>query len=99
MVDYCKQSPSKAFIIVTESGMLHRLKKECPDKQFISVPISNCVCNECKYMKMNTLEKLLACMENLNPRVELSKEIIEKARQPIERMLAICIMIKVFLIK
>ncbi len=89
MVDYCKQSPSKAFIIVTESGMLHRLKKECPDKQFISVPISNCVCNECKYMKMNTLEKLLACMENLNPRVELSKEIIEKARQPIERMLAI----------
>ncbi len=89
MVDYCKQSASKSFIIVTEPGMIHRLKKECPNKEFVSVPGSNGACNECKYMKMNTLEKLLACMENLNPRVELSKEIIEKARAPIEQMLAI----------
>jgi len=89
MIDYCKQSASKSFIIVTEPGMIHRLKKECPNKEFISVSASNGACNECKYMKMNTMEKLLACMENLNPRVELSKEIIEKARLPIERMLAI----------
>lgn len=89
MVDYCKQSASNAFIIVTEPGMVHRLKKECPNKKFISVPGSNGACNECKYMKMNTMEKLLACMENLNPRIELSKDIIEKARLPIERMLAI----------
>ena len=89
MIDYCKQSALKSFIIVTEPGMIHRLKKECPNKEFISVSASNGACNECKYMKMNTMEKLLACMENLNPRVELSKEIIEKARLPIERMLAI----------
>lgn len=89
MVEFCKKSAAKTFIIVTESGMIHRLKKECPDKEFIRVPISNCLCNECKYMKMNTLEKLLACMENLQPRIELSKEIIEKARIPIDRMLAL----------
>lgn len=89
MVEFCKRHPSKTFIIATESGMIYRLKKECPDKEFIRVPVSNCLCNECKYMKMNTLEKLLACMEKLEPRVELSPEIIEKARIPIERMLQI----------
>ncbi|MGC8743180.1 MAG: quinolinate synthase NadA [Verrucomicrobiia bacterium] len=89
MVEFCKKSPAKSFIIVTESGMIHRLKKECPDKEFFRVPVSNCMCSECKYMKMNTLEKLLQCMETLQPRIELSKEIIEKAKQPIDRMLAL----------
>ena len=89
MVGYCKRSPAKAFIIATEAGMLHRLKKECPDKDFIPAPTDNCRCNECRFMKLNTLEKLHDCMANLSPRVELSEEIIQRARLPIERMLEI----------
>lgn len=89
MVTYCKQAKSPQIIIATEAGMLHRLQKECPDKQFIPAPTDNCRCNECRFMKMNTLEKVLDCMENLGPRVELSPEIIQHARLPIERMLEI----------
>lgn len=89
MVGYCKTSPSRVFIIATEAGMLHRLQKECPGKEFIAAPTDNCRCNECKFMKMNTLEKLHAAMETLQPRVELSPEIIERARLPIDRMLEI----------
>jgi quinolinate synthase len=89
MVDYCRRSPAPVFLIATEAGMIHRLNKECPGKRFIPVPTENCRCNECKFMKMNTLEKLRDCMENLQPRVELSDEIIARARAPIERMLQI----------
>jgi len=89
MVGYCKQSPARQIIIATEAGMLHRLKKECPDKTFIPAPTDNCRCNECKFMKMNTLEKLHDCMEKLAPRIELSDDIIGRARLPIERMLEI----------
>ncbi len=89
MVHYCRDNPAKAFIIATEAGMLHRLKKECPGKEFIPAPTENCRCNECKFMKMNTLEKLHDCMDRLQPRVELSPEIIARARLPIDRMLEI----------
>ena len=89
MVSYCKNSPARAIIIATEAGMLHRLERECPDKIFIPAPSDRCACNECKFMKMNTLEKLHDCMANLHPRVELSPEIIQRARLPIERMLEI----------
>lgn len=89
MVTYCKQSPSRAIIIATEAGMLHRLQRECPDKLFIPAPTDNCRCNECKFMKMNTLEKLHDCMVNVGPEVILAPEIIEKARRPIELMLEI----------
>ncbi len=89
MVAYCRQSSAKTIIIATESGMLHRLKKECPDKQFIPAPTDKCRCNECRFMKMNTLEKLYDCMTNLAPRVELDAETIRRARLPIERMLEI----------
>ena len=89
MVTYCQKSPAEAIIIATEGGMLHRLKKECPDKEFIPAPTDHCRCNECRFMKMNTLEKLYNCMENLEPRLELSDEILRKARLPIERMLEI----------
>jgi len=89
MVDYCKKSPAKQIIIVTEAGMLHRLKKECPDKTFIPAPTDNCRCNECRYMKMNTLEKVYNCMADLQPRIELDEETIRRARLPIERMLEI----------
>ncbi len=89
MVIYCQNSPAKAFIIATEAGMLHRLEKECPGKVFIPAPTDTCRCNECRFMKMNTLEKLYDCMERLEPRVELSPEIIRRARLPIDRMLEI----------
>jgi quinolinate synthase len=89
MVTYCKNSPAKAIIIATEAGMLHRLQKECPGKQFIPAPTAHCRCNECRFMKMNTLEKLYDCMVNRGPAIELSQEILRRARLPIERMLEI----------
>lgn len=89
MVTYCQQSPAPTFLIATEAGMIHRLEKTCPGKKFIAAPTESCHCNECKFMKLNTLEKLYDCMVDLRPQVELSAEIIEKARLPIERMLEI----------
>jgi quinolinate synthase len=97
MITYCKSSPAKQFVIVTESGILHRMQKECPDKQFICAPVVDvmraptdpCHCSECKYMKMNTLEKVRDCMKNLAPRIELPEQILTRARLPIERMLEI----------
>jgi quinolinate synthase len=89
MVDYCKRSPAKAIIIATEAGMLHRLQKECPDKRFIPAPTDNCACNECRFMKMNTLEKVRDCMKNLAPQIDLPKAMLDRARLPIERMLEI----------
>src|SRR5438105_13666 len=89
MVDYCQRSPARQIIIATEAGMIHRLKKECPGKTFIPAPTDHCRCNECKFMKMNTLEKMHDCMANLSPQIELSDEIISRARLPIERMLEI----------
>ena len=89
MVAFCKRSLAKAIIIATEAGMLHRLKKECPDKTFIPAPTDHCRCNECRFMKMNTLEKLYDCMVDLHPRIELSEQLMNRARLPIERMLEI----------
>jgi quinolinate synthase len=97
MITYCKSSPAKRFVIVTESGIIHRMQKECPEKEFLCAPVFNamklptdgCRCSECKFMKMNTLEKVRDCMKNLAPRVELPPEIIERARLPMERMLEI----------
>jgi len=97
MIDYCKNSPAKQFVVVTESGIIHRMQKECPGKEFLCTPVfdamraptDNCRCSECKYMKMNTLEKVRDCMKRLAPRVELPPEIIKRARLPIERMLEI----------
>jgi len=97
MVSYCKSSPDNQFIVVTESGIIHRMQKECPDKEFLCAPVYNvmkmpgdsCRCSECKYMKMNTLEKVRDCMKRLSPRIELPAEILARARLPIERMLEI----------
>ncbi|HZL43492.1 MAG TPA: quinolinate synthase NadA [Verrucomicrobiae bacterium] len=97
MIGYCRSSPARQFVIVTESGIIHRLQKECPDKEFLCAPAfdamraptDNCRCSECKFMKMNTLEKLRDCMKNLAPRIELPEEILKRARLPIDRMLEI----------
>ncbi len=79
------------FIVVTESGILHEMRKLCPGKTFIPAPPtdSTCGCNDCAYMKLNTLEKLAACLENMAPEVEVDPEIAERARRPIERMLSL----------
>lgn len=79
------------FIVVTESGILHEMRRLCPDKTFIPAPPidSTCGCNDCAFMKLNTLEKLAACLENMSPRIEVDSEVAEKARKPIERMLAL----------
>lgn len=89
MITWCKATSAKSIVIATEAGMLHRLKRECPDKIFIPAPTDRCACNECRFMKLNTLEKLHDCMLNLAPRVELPRDILERARRPIERMLEI----------
>jgi len=97
MVSYCKSSPDNQFIVVTESGIIHRMQKECPDKEFLCAPVYNvmkmpgdsCRCSECKYMKMNTLQKVRDCMAKLSPRIELPEDILRRARLPIERMLEI----------
>ena len=97
MIAYCQTSPAQRFVIVTESGIIHRLRKECPGKEFLCAPTQDalrtptdpCHCSECKFMKLNTLEKVRDCMKNLAPRVELPPEIIRRARLPIERMLEI----------
>jgi quinolinate synthase len=97
MIDYCKTSPAKRFVVVTESGIIHRMQKECPGKEFLCAPVfdvmrlpsDHCRCSECKYMKLNTLEKVRDCMKKLAPRIELPPEILKRARLPIERMLEI----------
>jgi len=97
MITYCKTSPAKRFVIVTESGIIHRMHKACPGKEFLCAPTfdalraptDSCRCSECKYMKMNTLEKVRDCMKKLAPRVELPRHILKHARLPIERMLEI----------
>ncbi len=89
MVTFCQRNPSQEFVIATEAGMLHRLRKECPGKTFIPAPTENCRCNECRFMKMNTLEKVHDCMAKLSPQIELPAEVIRRARLPIDRMLEI----------
>src|SRR3954447_5495677 len=87
MVDYCRQSPAREIIIVTEAGMLHRLQKEIPHKIFIPGPTDNCFCGECRYMKMNTLEKAVRALRNMEPEITLPEEIRKRAEKPILRML------------
>ena len=79
------------FIVVTESGILHEMRRLCPDKTFIPAPPtdSTCACNDCAFMKLNTLEKLAACLENMAPEITVDPAIAVRARKPIERMLAL----------
>lgn len=91
LLNYVQQSPATKFIVATESGILHQMKKACPDKIFIPAPSndSTCACNDCSYMKLNSLQKLYICMKHELPEVSLPKDVIDKARVPIERMLEI----------
>jgi len=87
MVSYCKNAPVHNIIVVTESGMLHRLRRECPEKNLIPGPTDHCACADCRYMKMNTLEKLHSCLDRLEPRVEISEETRLLAEKSLLRML------------
>ncbi len=89
MLGYCRNSPAREFIIVTETGMLHRLRKELPHKTFIPGPTDSCHCNECSFMKKNTLEKAVAALEHLTPEITLDEDIRRRALVPIQRMLAL----------
>ncbi len=88
LLKFVQQSPNNKFIVATEVGIIHQMKKVCPEKEFIPAPPeANCACNECPHMRKNTLEKLYLCMKNKTPQIILSDEIISKARIPIEKML------------
>ena len=87
MVSYCQNHSSKEFIILTESGMMHRLTRELPEKTFIAGPTGHCACNDCRFMKMNTLSKLLHCLKAESPQIEMDDSLISQAKLPIERML------------
>ena len=92
LLQHTIQSPAKRFIIATESGILFEMQRACPDKEFIPVPPEvtegvGCSCNECEYMRMNTLEKVYNCLLNETPEIEVEKETAEKAISSIQRML------------
>ncbi len=89
LLKYVQSSASKEFIVATEAGIIHQMQKACPEKTFIPAPPEeSCACNQCPYMKLNTMEKLYLCMKNRSPEVTLSDELIGRARRPIERMMA-----------
>ncbi len=91
LLNYAVQSPEKEFIVATESGILHEMMKKCPDKTFIPAPPSDstCACNDCNFMKLNTLEKLYNALKFEQPQIEVDPEIALRARKPIEKMLEI----------
>ncbi len=89
IINWCTTQSADEFIVMTESGVRYSLEKLAPRKKFYFVANENCNCSECPYMKLNSLEKLLACLENLEPRIELPTEIMERALVPLERMLAV----------
>jgi quinolinate synthase len=91
LLKYSQKSSTRKFIVATESGILHQMQKDSPDKTFIPAPSvdSTCGCNDCSFMKLNTMEKLYLCLEHEEPELVLSEDLMEKARQPILKMLEI----------
>ena len=89
IIEHCVSSPHAEYIVMTESGVSHSLHKRAPHKKFWFVPNEQCNCSECPYMKKNTLEKLRDALRTLEPQVDVPPDIMERARLPIERMLAL----------
>lgn len=89
LLDHARKSEATEFIVATESGIIHQMQKDCPDKTFIAAPPmdSTCGCNDCNYMKLNTMEKLYRCLRDETPEIEVDPALAERARRPIERML------------
>ena len=91
LLKYAVNHPENTYIVATESGILHEMQKKCPQTTFIPAPPndSTCGCNECSFMRLNTLEKLYECLKNESPEITVDPEIAEKAVRPIQRMLEI----------
>ncbi len=90
LLKYTEKEEFSEFIVVTESGILHQMQKNSPNKTFIPAPPTNtCACNDCPYMKLNTLEKLYLCMKYETPEISMSEELLIAAKKPIEKMLEI----------
>lgn len=91
LLKFVEEDPSQKFIIATEAGILHEMQKRCPDKILIPAPVEDdtCACSECAFMKLNTLEKLYTCMKYNAPQIQLDQALIEAAKKPIDRMLAL----------
>ncbi|MDE5422419.1 quinolinate synthase NadA [Ancylomarina sp. DW003] len=88
MLNYTKNSDSKKFIVATETGILHQMQKDSPEKEFLIVPADeSCSCNDCAYMKLNTMEKIYLALKNEKPEINLPDEIMDKAKAPLVRML------------
>ncbi|MDE6842777.1 MAG: quinolinate synthase NadA, partial [Muribaculaceae bacterium] len=89
LLDFARTDEAPAYIVVTESGILFEMRKKCPEKKFIAAPADDaeCQCNECDYMKLNTLEKVYRALRDETPEIIVDEETAEKARRPIERML------------
>ena len=88
LLRYVQDSPENEFIVATEVGIIHQMQKSCPDKIFIPAPPEeSCACNECPYMKLNTMEKLYLCMKNRSPEIILNEDLILRAYLPIQRMM------------
>ena len=91
LLNFVKNDDSKSYIVATEAGILHEMKKKCPQKTFIPAPVENssCSCSECAFMKLNTLEKLYLCLKYELPEILINKELISTAKKPIEKMLSL----------
>jgi quinolinate synthase len=89
IVDWCAGQAAEAFIVATDSGLRYSLEKRAAGKKFFFVANESCNCSECPYLRANTLEKLVMCLETLAPRIELSATILERASIPLLRMLAV----------
>ncbi|MCA6362055.1 MAG: quinolinate synthase NadA [Bacteroidetes bacterium] len=88
LLNFTKKDSAQAYIVATETGILHQMEKSSPQKTFIPAPPNNsCACNDCPHMKLNTLEKLYVCMQYELPEITMSPELIEKSAKPINRML------------
>jgi quinolinate synthase len=88
MLNYAVKSDKRSFIVATESGILHQMRKQAPHKTFIPAPPeANCACNECPHMRLNSLEKLYLCLRDLTPQLEMPEALRCAAEKPIARML------------
>jgi quinolinate synthase len=89
IVDWCSEQAAQEFIICSEDGVKYSLQRNSPGKRFYFVANENCNCSACPYLRLNTLEKLLSCLKNLSPRIELAEDLMTRARVPYQRMLAV----------
>ena len=91
LLGHAERTSAPTLIVATEEGILHKMRKQAPDKQLIPAPPEDesCACNKCPYMRLNTLEKLYLCLRDLRPRLEMDEDLRRRALVPIERMLAL----------